>query len=69
MANIFKTYNNNSNENRFLAWKPMFLRQNIFSAHVEHNFPGSMEAAANVMAQRATLQDFKSWHFLLFKRR
>ena len=32
-------------------------------------FPGSMAADANVMAQRATPQDFKSWRFPLLKRR
>jgi len=53
----------------FFAWKPMFLKHGKFSAQVEHNFPGNMAAGADVMAQRATLQDFKSWRFLLLKRR
>jgi hypothetical protein len=47
----------------------MFLKHGNFSAQVEHNFPGNMAAGADVMAQRATLQDFKSWRFLLLKRR
>ena len=47
----------------------MFCMAGHFFCSSEAQFHGKNGCSWNVIAQRGTLQDFKSWRFLLFKRR
>ena len=69
IAHTSTKYKQVSKDSCFLAWKRMFCMAGQFFCSSGAQFHGKHGCSWNVIAQRATLQDFKSWRFLLFKRR
>ena len=69
IAHTSTKYKQVSKDSCFLAWKRMFCMAGQFFCSSGAQFHGKHGCNWNVIAQRATLQDFKSWRFLLFKRR